>query len=41
VNSTGTAIDAIVPDGAASGPLEVTLADGSVLSSELPFQVRK
>jgi uncharacterized repeat protein (TIGR03803 family) len=39
VNSTGTAITATVPVVATTGPIQVTLADGSVLTSSLPFQV--
>jgi len=39
VNATGTAITATVPPGATTGSIQVTLADGSTLSSNVPFQV--
>ena len=40
VNQTGSAITTRVPDGATTGLIEVTLADGTILSSNIPFQVR-
>jgi uncharacterized repeat protein (TIGR03803 family) len=39
VNSTGSAITTGIPKGATTGPIQVTLADGTVLSSNVPFQV--
>ena len=39
VNSTGTAITATVPAGATTGSIQVTLADGSALTRNVPFQV--
>jgi uncharacterized repeat protein (TIGR03803 family) len=39
VNSTGSAITATVPGGAASGSIQVTLANGTTLTSNVQFQV--
>jgi uncharacterized repeat protein (TIGR03803 family) len=39
VNSTGSAITTAVPPEATTGSIQVTLADGTVLSSNVPFQV--
>ena len=39
VNSTGTAITTNVPTGATTGPVQVTLANGATLSSNVPFRV--
>jgi uncharacterized repeat protein (TIGR03803 family) len=41
VNSTGSAISTGVPKGATTGPIQVTLANGTVLSSNVPFQVER
>ncbi len=41
VNSTGSAIATGVPEGATTGPIQVTLANGTVLSSNVPFQVKR
>jgi len=39
VNATGTAITTEVPTGATTGTVQVTLADGTTLSSNVPFRV--
>jgi hypothetical protein len=39
VNATGSAIFTTVPSGATTGVVRVTLADGTVLSSNVPFRV--
>ena len=38
VNATGSAITATVPDGATTGPIHVTLANGATLRSNVPFK---
>jgi len=38
VNATGSAITATVPDGATTGPIQVTLGDGTTLTSNVPFK---
>jgi len=40
VNATGSAITTRVPNNATTGPIQVTLANGTVLSSNVPFQVK-
>ncbi len=40
VNSTGSAITTRVPNDATTGPIQVTLANGTVLSSNMQFQVK-
>jgi len=40
VNATGSAITTRVPNDATTGPIQVTLANGTVLSSNVPFQVK-
>jgi IPT/TIG domain len=39
VNSTGSAITTTVPHGATTGLIQVTLANGTILSSNVTFQV--
>jgi uncharacterized repeat protein (TIGR03803 family) len=39
VNATGSAITATVPDGATTGPIHVTLANGATLRSNVPFKL--
>jgi uncharacterized repeat protein (TIGR03803 family) len=39
VNSSGAAISTTVPAGAATGTVQVTLSDGKLLSSNVPFRV--
>jgi len=41
VNSTGSAIRTTVPSGATTGPIQVTLSDGTTLTSNVLFQVRR
>jgi uncharacterized repeat protein (TIGR03803 family) len=41
VNSAGSAIATGVPKGATTGPIQVTLANGTVLSSNVAFQVNQ
>jgi uncharacterized repeat protein (TIGR03803 family) len=38
VNATGSAITATVPDGATTGPIHVTLGNGTTLRSNVPFK---
>jgi hypothetical protein len=40
VNSSGSAISTSVPSGATTGTVQVTLASGAILSSNVEFQVR-
>jgi hypothetical protein len=40
VNASGSAISTYVPVGVTTGPVQVTLADGAVLSGNVAFRVR-